>query len=309
MTPDQARVAFDSLQGYFGVIALFGGNPCISPHFEEICKIMRGAVPWNRRGLWSNHPLGKGKICRQTFNPAVSNLNVHESQEAYNEFAGDWPESKPYLKGLDCDSAHRPPFVELNQMIPDEAERWRLIRDCKINAEWSAMIGIFRGQLRGWFCEIAGAQSMLHQYDSEICEKCGGKGTTTAQYHPEGVEPVEYPCWDCAPTGGFYGKHGPSEGRVWGYPDTGHRIVSGWWNKPIDAFEEQVTYHCHRCGIPLPSESILANGGEVEVVTLGYERIAKPKRLGRQVLTLLEPAPRLGNPNREVIRYLESGKP
>lgn len=163
MTPEQFRAAVESVRDYFGVIGVFGGNPVLSPHFDEYCAILRGAIPWEQRGLWSNHPKGKGRQCAITFNPAYSNLNVHQSQEAWDEFARDWPECRPYLKGLDSDSRHSPPFVAMRDVIPDEAERWPLIGDCDINRNWSALIGVFRGQLRAWFCEIAGAQAMLHQ--------------------------------------------------------------------------------------------------------------------------------------------------
>jgi hypothetical protein len=165
MSVDQFRCAVESVRDYFGVIAMFGGNPTIHPQFDELCKVFREKLPWERRGLWSNHPLGKGRHCAITFNPRYSNLNVHQSQEAYDQFARDWPDCKPYLKGLDSDSRHSPPFVAMKDVIPDEAERWKLIGNCDINRNWSSMIGVFRGQLRGWFCEIAGAQSMLHQHD------------------------------------------------------------------------------------------------------------------------------------------------
>jgi len=164
---EQFRAAVESLKDYFGVVGIFGGNPTLHPQFDELCSILRDKIPYLQRGLWSNHPKGKGKICSITFNPAFSNLNVHQSQEAYDEFARDWPDCKPYLKGLDCDSRHSPPFVAMKDVIPDEAERWKLIQDCDVNKNWSALIGVFRGQLRGWFCELAGAQSMLHQHEPD----------------------------------------------------------------------------------------------------------------------------------------------
>lgn len=167
MPPEQFRIAVESLKDYFGVVGVFGGNPCLHPQFDELCTILRGEIPWERRGLWSNHPKGMGKHAAITFNPAHSNLNVHQSQEAWDEFARDWPECVPFLKGLDTDSRHSPPFVAMKDVIEDEAERWRLIHDCDINKNWSALIGVFRGELRGWFCEVAGAQAMLHQDDPD----------------------------------------------------------------------------------------------------------------------------------------------
>lgn len=167
MSIDQFKIAVQSLSDYFGVVGIFGGNPCIHPQFGELCRILRGVIPWEQRGLWSNHPKGNGAHAAITFNPAYSNLNVHQSQEAYDEFCRDWPESISYLKGLDTDSRHSPPFVAMRDVIPDEQERWKLIQNCDINKNWSAMIYVFRGQLRGSFCEIAAAQAMLHQDDPD----------------------------------------------------------------------------------------------------------------------------------------------
>jgi hypothetical protein len=163
MTPEQFEQACISLKGYFGVVGIFGGNPAISPHFAEICEIMREHFPRERRGLWCNNLNGHGRIARATFNPSVSNLNVHLDQAAYDEFRRDWPESRPF--GLHEDSRHSPPFVAMQDVIADEEERWRLIGECDVNQFWSAMICVFRGQLRGFFCELAGAQAMLHQHE------------------------------------------------------------------------------------------------------------------------------------------------
>lgn len=163
MTVEQFAAACDSLRDYFGVIGVFGGNPTMSPHFEAMCEVFAAKVPFERRGLWCNHPLGKGAAMRKTFNPAVSNLNVHLDREAFDEFKRDWPESRPF--GLTDDSRHSPVYVSLADVVPDEAERWRLISGCPINRHWSALVGVFRGELRGWFCEIAGAQAMLRQND------------------------------------------------------------------------------------------------------------------------------------------------
>lgn len=165
MPLDQFEQALLSLKGYHGVIGLFGGNPAILPNFAEYCALIRRHVPYSQRGLWCNNPLGKGAIMRDTFNPAVSNLNVHQDQAAYDEFLRDWPESRPF--GLDSDSRHSPVFVSMRDVIADESERWDLISRCDINRTWSALIGTFHGQLRAWFCEIAGSQSMLHQDDPD----------------------------------------------------------------------------------------------------------------------------------------------
>jgi hypothetical protein len=165
MTPEQFEIACQSMEGYWGVLGVFGGNPAISPHFEEICLILRRYFPKSQCGLWSNNLCGKGRHARATFNPSVSNLNVHLDRDAYDEMRRDWPECRPV--GLETDSRHSPPFVAMQDVIADEEERWRLIGQCDVNQTWSAMICVFRGELRGYFCELAGAQAMLHQHEPD----------------------------------------------------------------------------------------------------------------------------------------------
>lgn len=170
MTPDEFEAAVKSLgfgvpgqEPYFGVVGVFGGNPALSPHFDAYCEILRGLVPFRQRGLWCNHPRGKGAVARITFNPAHSNLNVHLSSDAADEFRRDWPESGPYLKGEAEDSVHGPPFVAMRDVEPDEGRRWAMVADCDINKYWSALIGVVPGRgLRAYFCEIAYAQAALH---------------------------------------------------------------------------------------------------------------------------------------------------
>ncbi len=170
MTPDEFETAIRSLgfgvpgqAPYFGVVGTFGGNPATSPHFESYCEILRAHVPYEQRGLWCNHPRGKGNLCRITFNPAHSNLNVHLDDHAAREFRRDWPECARYLKGADEDSTHGAPFVAMRDVIPDESERWKLIGDCDVNRYWSALVGVVPGRgLRAYFCELAYAQAALH---------------------------------------------------------------------------------------------------------------------------------------------------
>lgn len=174
MTPEQFQVAVESVRDYFGVIGIFGGNPCIHPQFERICRIFADVIPFDQRGLWSNNLMGHGKLCREIFNPQYSNLNVHCDKKVFMQMLREWPECAP--KGLD-DSRHSPPWVAMKDVEDlTDAQRYELIENCDINQYWSALIGVFRGELRGWFCEIAGSQSMLHQNEpdypdtgSQIC--------------------------------------------------------------------------------------------------------------------------------------------
>jgi organic radical activating enzyme len=164
ITVEDFERACQSLVGYFGVVGIFGGNPAIHPQFTEICQILQRYFPKQQRGLWCNHPLGKAAIMRETFNPAYSNLNVHLNREAYEEFKLDWPEARVF--GLTQESYHSPPFVAMQDVEPDESKRWEMISTCDVNQRWSAMLcSIPHRGLRGYFCELAGAQAMLHAND------------------------------------------------------------------------------------------------------------------------------------------------
>lgn len=287
ITLEQYETALKSMDGYFGVVAMFGGNPCLHPKFEELCILAKKYIPYSRRGIWTNNLVGKGAICRKTFNPAMSNFNVHLDQRAAEEFRRDWPETSNMLKGLDHDSSHSPPYVAMKDVlrkpcptcngenylisppreqqekeaelglrkiltkkpcpnctkgeIYDKEKAWELISQCDINQKWSAMIGVFRGQLRAWFCEIAGAQSMLHQDDPD-------------------------------------------------YPDTGLEVTPGWWKRPMEDYAGQVRKHCHECGIPLRGVGTLATNGDKEQVSLVHLNLfQKPKRKRKvEIVTKVE---------------------
>lgn len=174
ITLENFEIAAASLVGYHGVVGVFGGNPALHPQFKQICEILAKYIPFEQRGLWCNNPFGHAKFMRTIFNPKYSNLNVHLDKDAYKEFKRDWPECRPC--GLEKDSRHSPVHGSMMELktLPDpanpknpipnnEENRWEYISRCDINQHWSGMIGQFRGQPRAWFCEIAGAQSMLMQ--------------------------------------------------------------------------------------------------------------------------------------------------
>lgn len=267
MTPDQFEQACKSLQGYKYVVGCFGGTPCLSPHFPEYCKILRRHFPKEQCGLWTNALLGHGAICRETFDPKVSNLNCHLDRDAYQEFKDTWPESMPF--GLNVDSRHSPCYVAMKDVLKkvcpeckgcgegiptrfetppilchvcngkghvyDEDKAHELISKCDISQHWSAACGVFRGQLRAYFCEIAMAQSIFHQDDPE-------------------------------------------------YPDTGIEAVEGWWRKPMQDFVHQVRKHCHECSVPLRAYGSLAQSEDgVEQVSETHAAGYLPKKKGRRV--------------------------
>jgi hypothetical protein len=161
ITPEQFELACKSLDGYWGVIAMHGGNPCLHPQFEELCAIMRKYVSFEQRGIYTNRLMGNGEACRETFNPKMSNFNVHMDRQAYEEVMREWPEVRPF--GLDRDCRHTPPFVALQDVVDSESERWDLIVRCDINQNWSGMVCVVNGEVRAFFCEIAGCMAMLYE--------------------------------------------------------------------------------------------------------------------------------------------------
>lgn len=280
MTPEQFEIAVKSLQGYWGTVGVFGGNPCLSPHFPTYCEILRQHFPQKQCGLWSNNVNGHGAICRTTFNPSFSNLNVHLELEAYEEIRRDWPEARPF--GLAEDSRHSPCYVAMKDVIQDEGERHRLISNCDINQHWSALIGVFRGSVRGWFCEIAGAQAMLHQYDDNWQEWDTG-------YQPVGdghYQHTEVPYGDSPMQAGYY--------------------TMPWWQLGMREFKWQVRQHCHNCSMPLRGYGELAqseNPDSKEQVSQTHLNIYRPKRKDRKV-ELVVLRDQLGKPLEKVTDYL-----
>lgn len=267
MTPAQFETAVLSLKGYSGVYGLFGGNPATSKYFEDYCHILQTHVPFKQRGLWCNNPLGKGKLMRATFNHQFSNLNCHLDRAAYDEFKRDWPESMPF--GLDKDSRHSPPFVAMKDVIEDEGRRWELISSCDINHFWSASITLFRGELRAYFCELAGSMASMHEDDPD--------------YPDTGLDPAE----------GYdrQGRVNPplnivdDTGRVLSYEELGVPRSLYWWELGMLQFRHQVRKHCHDCGVPLRGYGELAQADDThaEQVSETHANVYRPKRPARRV--------------------------
>jgi hypothetical protein len=269
MSPGQFEAAVKSLDGYFGVVGVFGGNPALSPYFPDYCRTLRELVPWQRRGLWCNHPIRENNAIEMaaTFNPAVCNLNVHLDAAAFAMFKKWWPQCHPF--GLHEDSRHSPPWVAMRDVlwkdcgcqmddtcqrchntrtVYDEDRAWQLISGCDVNQHWSAGIGVFRGELRAWFCELAMAQSILHQDE--------------ADYPDTGLDPTEL------------------------YLDGVSNQWVKWWRRPMHQFVGQVRKHCHECGVPLRGYGELAQSelvSAVEQTSVTHLGVVKPKRPGRLV--------------------------
>jgi hypothetical protein len=262
MTPEQFEQAVLSLgfggpEPFWGVVGVFGGNPCTSRYFEDYCRILKAHVPYAQRGLWSNRLMGRGAWARTTFNPNVSNINTHLSKEAYDEFKAEWPEAiearpEHAMRGLTDDARHGSPWISMKDLeelpFPDgsvrpntEENRWALIGGCTVNKHWSSIVGLVGGELRAFACEI-----MLH----------------AAAMH------AENPDWD-------------RTGRP--LPDLGLPALPGWWKRPRTDFDEQFRTFCHNCSVPLNRPGQLAIGGEREEFSERHRWIARPKVRGREV--------------------------
>jgi hypothetical protein len=251
MPIDLFEKAVLSLKNYFGIVGLFGGNPALHPEFESLCEILRKHIPKQRLGLWCNDPMNasKGAAMRQTFNTAVSNLNVHLRQDAFDRFREFWPEARAF--GLGEDSRHSPVHGSMLDLDMTDEERWEKIAKCPINQDWSAGIGLFRGELRAWFCEIAMAQSILNEGNAD------------------------YPDTGLDPTATYFKNEG---GR-----DIGPLC---WWELPMSTFQHQVKQHCLNCLVPMQGYGSLAQAAEtegVEVTTEAYRAVYLPKRKDRHV--------------------------
>jgi len=251
MSPEDFEIICKSLEGYWGVVACFGGNPCVAKNFPHYCDILTRHFPKEQRGLWSNNLFGHGPLCRKTFGP--HNLNVHGDKKAFDEIKRDWPEAKPF--GLETASSHSPVFG--NMMLfdklpfPDgtyrentEGNRWELISHCDLNYHWSGAATVVNNRALGYFCEVAAAQALYRQD------------------HRTGI-PItrEYKLWS--------GEFVP------------------WWKLGMDAFAHQAREHCHRCSVPLKGRGDLDSGTRNQI-TADYAPDFRPKRGTTEIVTTIE---------------------
>jgi hypothetical protein len=132
------------------MVGILGGEPLLHPEFSELARILERTVPSrDNRGLWTGlrwqSTKHAGEIDRVF---CYVNNNRHDSR---------------------C--LHSPILVATKDMVDDPEERRRLIDACWLQRMWSGTINP-----KGfWFCEVAGAMSML--FDG-----------------PDGL-PVEPGCW------------------------------------------------------------------------------------------------------------------
>lgn len=166
MTPDNFRAALQSLKGYWGVIAMIGGNPCMHRNFEELCAIFREEVPNKmQRGLWTNNYFKHRAVIEETF--GTFNMNSHGQARAegnlldlHKKVQGEGALSWTY----GGNSKHSSILTAVKDLHP-EAEMWERISNCDINREWSATIVQNKGELRVYFCEVAASFDLARGED------------------------------------------------------------------------------------------------------------------------------------------------
>lgn len=169
MSLECVEEALVSLQGWPGVAACFGGNPCTHSRFPDVCALWRKHVPdQRRRGLWTNNLMKYGADVRETFWPyARFNLNVHGSARAAEEMRRWLPGIRVY--GEAGRNHHAAMLMNRRDYgVPDP--EWDAARErCDIGVRWSA--GVYQGQdghPKAYFCEVAGSLSGTRGEDNGV---------------------------------------------------------------------------------------------------------------------------------------------
>ena len=167
MTPENFRLALQSLKDYFGIIAMIGGNPCMHSRFEELCQIFEEEIPNPlQRGLWTNNPFKHELLAIKTF--GTYNLNAHGEERAYPALANITQLAKDNGKVVWTymgNSIHAPLLTAIKDIYA-EGEMWDKISKCEINRDWSASIVQNKdGELRAYFCEVAASFDLARGQD------------------------------------------------------------------------------------------------------------------------------------------------
>lgn len=164
MTPDNFRLALRSLRGFHGVIAMIGGNPCVHKQFPELCQIFSEEIPIkSQRGLWSNNLFDYEQLVADTF--GFFNLNPHNDQRGRKSLER-LKKLIPQINFFNGHSHHSPLLTAVQDLYPDKAEMWGQISTCDINRQWSATLLQNNGELRAYFCEVAGSFDLARGEDN-----------------------------------------------------------------------------------------------------------------------------------------------
>ena len=210
MTPDNFRLALQSLKDYHGIIAMIGGNPCMHPKFKELCQIFVEEIPNKmQRGLWTNNFFKHRELCEETF--GTFNLNSHGIPRAEGKLIEMHKSvsSKGALSWLYAGTSNHSPILTAVKDLYPESEMWQKITECDINREWSASIVQNKGKLRAYFCEVAASFDLsrgtdnghevvagwwkrhIQDYAEQIKKFCPGCGVPAKEKAHKDIENVD----------------------------------------------------------------------------------------------------------------------
>lgn len=170
MTPENFRLALQSLKNFRGIIAMIGGNPCVHTKFAELCKIFQEEIPDQRqRGLWTNNIFKHNDIIEETFGGL--NLNPHNMERAIGGLKALYDKmvtQRGFNGGFYVGHSHHAPILTAVKDLYGPKEMWEKISSCDVNREWSASIVQNKGNLRAYFCEVAASFDLARGTDSGL---------------------------------------------------------------------------------------------------------------------------------------------
>jgi hypothetical protein len=209
MTPENFRLALQSLKGYWGIVAMIGGNPCMHSRFPELCEIFKQEFPEVlQRGIWTNNPFKHEQLCIETF--GTFNLNAHGEARAQEPLTR-LTEAAKAKQGIAWTylghSVHAPLLTAIRDIYA-EGEMWEKISRCDINREWSAsIVQNAQGELRAYFCEVAASFDLARGQDHGLAVYPGWWQRTAGDFG----EQISHFCPGCGVAAKLKGRQDDEE--------------------------------------------------------------------------------------------------
>lgn len=158
---EMGQIVNRARQGKQGVrrkkcLGIFGGEPLMHPNFPDLVDLMIKYIPQvANRGLWTSYDWVNGKHPKwgSYKDQVVRLLGPNPTGDACDLRNGyiNWNMHEEHQK---CE--HSPVLAAAKDMIPDEKERWSVIKDCWVQTEWSAAYALNAdNEPKFYFCEIA----------------------------------------------------------------------------------------------------------------------------------------------------------
>ena len=145
MTVDNFRKAVESVKDAPMNIGIMGGEPGLHPQFDQLCAVLRELIPVERRQLWTN-----------------GYTIEHHSEDVSITFFTENIVYNDHKEG----SIHQP--LSADFVIKDDFVHGLLVGNCWVNWRWSgSIIQTGFGDVKGYFCEVAGARAILTSDHSE----------------------------------------------------------------------------------------------------------------------------------------------